>query len=280
MLLCCFISFSWRLSLLPSLLCFPALHPYFLALSFGIVMSQDLQHEFLWYQAQITAHLASASASAAAAATTSAAAAATASPGDSLVLALASASPPCFGFSTVHPGPTPLPPSMALLEAATHVIPAVARLARPLCPSSAPPPSSAIREHWLDSSLAESSRRKYRGPWEEWCAFAASHWISALPPDEYAAEQFIIENAETTRSVASVETAVASINHFCVRSKLTSPFLSPAFGLILRGIRRKCGRLAVPRQPFTAGYIVMRIASSDFIRRMLTQRTRGAHTDA
>jgi hypothetical protein len=142
-------------------------------------MSQDLQHEFLWYQAQIAAHLASA-----AAATTSAAAAATASPGDSTVLASV-----------------------------------------------------------------------FRGPWEEWCAFAASHRISALPPDEYAAEQFIIEKAETTRSVASVETAVASINHFCARSKLTSPFSSPAFGLILRGICRDCGRLAVSRQPFTAGQI-------------------------
>jgi hypothetical protein len=146
-----------------------------------------------------------------------------------------------------RPGPAPLPASMALLEAAIYVLPAPARLPRPLCPSSAPPPSSAIREHWLDSSLAESSRRKNRGPWEECCAFAASHRISALPPDEYAAEQFIIEKAETTRSVASVETAVASINHLCASS--------PAFGLILRGIRRDCGCLAVPRQPFTAGHI-------------------------
>jgi hypothetical protein len=81
--------------------------------------------------------------------------------------------------------------------------------------------------------------------------------LRALPPDKYAAEQFIVEKAERTRSVASVETAVASINHFCARSKLTSPFSSPAFGLILRGIRRDCGRLAVPCQHFTAGHICL-----------------------
>jgi hypothetical protein len=212
-------------------------------------MSQDLQHEFLWYQAQIAAHLASA-----AAATTSgrpsAAATAGAWPGGSS--SASATSPPMR-----RPGPEPSPASMALLEAATYGILVAARLARPLRPSSAPPPSSAIREHWLDSSLAESFRCKYRGPWEEWCAFAASHRISALPPDEYAAEQFIVEKAETTRLVASVETVVASINHFCARSKLTLPFSSPAFGLILHGIRRDCGCLAVPRQPFTAGHICL-----------------------
>jgi hypothetical protein len=96
---------------------------------------------------------------------------------------------------------------MALLEADTYVI----------------PPWSLLR-HLLPLLLSEND--------------------SLLPRDEYVAEQFIIEKAETIRSVASVETVVASINHFCARSKLTLPFLSPAFGLILPGIRHDCGHLA------------------------------------
>jgi hypothetical protein len=43
-------------------------------------------------------------------------------------------------------------------------------LNRPELPSSAPPPSAAVRDFWLDSSLADSSLNKYKVQWEEWCA--------------------------------------------------------------------------------------------------------------
>jgi hypothetical protein len=61
--------------------------------------------------------------------------------------------------------------------------PAVRPLDRPPRPSSAPPPSLALRDFWLDSSLCEASLRRYKSRWDNWCDFAASHRVSALPPD-------------------------------------------------------------------------------------------------
>jgi hypothetical protein len=45
-------------------------------------------------------------------------------------------------------------------------------LPSPTGPSSAPPPSTALRDQFLDSSLAEGSPRLYRPCWESWGSFA------------------------------------------------------------------------------------------------------------
>jgi hypothetical protein len=126
---------------------------------------------------------------------------------------------------------------------------------QPPRPSSAPPPSSSRRDHWLDSSLAESSLSRYRSDWEAWCAFAAFHRVSALPPDEYAVEQYIVDLAERTRSVSRVVVVRSAINHFCARFKFLSPLNSPYFSLVMRGIRNDCGVAAVPREPFQSSHI-------------------------
>jgi hypothetical protein len=49
-------------------------------------------------------------------------------------------------------------------------------------PSSAPPPRSAVVSSWLDSSLAEGVLHRYRKHCDDWCSFAASHQVLALPP--------------------------------------------------------------------------------------------------
>jgi hypothetical protein len=67
---------------------------------------------------------------------------------------------------------------------AVSPFPAVQPLDCPPRPSSAPPPSSALRDFWLDSSLCEASLGRYKSRWDNWCDFAASHRVSALPPDE------------------------------------------------------------------------------------------------
>jgi hypothetical protein len=126
---------------------------------------------------------------------------------------------------------------------------------RPGRPASAPPPSSAVASSWLDSSLAETVLRRYRRNWDDWCSFAASHRVSALPPDETALEFYISNLVESSRSVSSVDMAKASIAHFCARGRFQSPFDSPYFCLLLRGIRNECARLPVPRLPFSADHI-------------------------
>jgi hypothetical protein len=108
---------------------------------------------------------------------------------------------------------------------------------RPGRPASAPPPSSAVASSWLDSSLAENVLRRYHRNWDDWCSFAASHRVSALPPDETALEFYISNLAESSMSVSSVDMAKASIAHFCARGRFQSPFDSPYFRLIIRGIR-------------------------------------------
>jgi hypothetical protein len=129
-------------------------------------------------------------------------------------------------------------------------------LNRPERPSSAPTPSAAVRDFWLDSCLADSSLTKYKVQWEEWCAYAASHSVSVLPPDKYALEQFIVELAEFTQSTAVVDGAVAAINHFFARNRFVSPLTSPYFALIRRGIRNECKTMPVPRMPFLADHIL------------------------
>jgi hypothetical protein len=126
---------------------------------------------------------------------------------------------------------------------------------RPPRPSSAPPPSSADRQYWLDSSLADSSLKRYRSRWEDWCDYAASHGVSALPPDEYAVEQYICDRADLTGSMSAVNASVFAINHYCSRNKFVSSLQSPYFALVLRGIGNKIKKLPVPREPFSAGHI-------------------------
>jgi hypothetical protein len=206
-----------------------------------------LKYEYFWYKEQVEAYLRlSAGASVSAVASSTCLSAASGSSGALLPSTSAAAVAAAAFSSSSAPGVSSSVAPLAAVasfpaEGVTHLLRATSatsscsRLApearpglnRPDRPSSAPPPASAVREHWLDSSLADSALRRYRKSWEDWCRYAASHRVSALPPDTFALELYVCEVAEESKSVSKMEMIRAAVNHFCFRDRFESPFSSP-----------------------------------------------------
>jgi hypothetical protein len=176
-------------------------------------------------------------------------------------------SPSSSFFPLIWSAPLVVSEAMATVSSPVACATVVRVMPRPTRPSSAPPPSLALRDHFLDSSLAEGSLRLYRPRWEAWCAFAASHRVLALPLDEYAVEQFVVELAEEKKSMSVVNASVAAINHFCSRNKFESPLRLPYFALVLRGVKNEVFKSPVP------GFLFLSSTSPSFLGSLSGPRT-------
>jgi hypothetical protein len=97
---------------------------------------------------------------------------------------------------------------------------------------------------------------KYGKHWDKWIKFAAIHGVDLMPPDMRAFEIFIADTSELSGSAGVATTAAAAVAHFVALEGHPSPFTTPRFSKMMRGIRLIHGKVAKPKKLFTRGDIM------------------------
>jgi hypothetical protein len=77
-----------------------------------------------------------------------------------------------------------------------------------------------------------------------------------MPPDMRALEIFVANLAELSGSVSVSNLAIAAVSHFCNLEGFPSPFSTPRFSKILRGIKNYYIKPVRPKKPFTRDVII------------------------
>jgi hypothetical protein len=77
-----------------------------------------------------------------------------------------------------------------------------------------------------------------------------------MPPDIRALEILIANTSELTGSAGVATTAAAAVAHFVALEGHQSPFTTPRFSKMMRGIRLNHGKVAKPKKPFTREDII------------------------
>jgi hypothetical protein len=108
----------------------------------------------------------------------------------------------------------------------------------------------------LEKSVKASTLQKYNRSWDKWAYFATYHEVKVMPPDMRALEIFLADLAELSGSVSVSNQAIAAVSHFCNLEGFPSPFLTPRFSKILRGIKNYYSKPVRPKKPFTRDDII------------------------
>jgi hypothetical protein len=96
---------------------------------------------------------------------------------------------------------------------------------------------------------------KYGRAWDKWSIFATYHGVDVVPPDKRALEIFVANTAELSGSAGVASMSAAAITHFSALEGVQSPFTTPRFGKILKGIRNEYGKPVKPKKPFSRLHI-------------------------
>jgi hypothetical protein len=107
----------------------------------------------------------------------------------------------------------------------------------------------------LEKSVKKSTLDKYGRAWDKWSIFATYHGVDVVPPDMRAFEIFVANTAELSGFAGVASMSAAAITHFGALEGVQSPFTTPRFGKILRGIRNKYGKPVKPKKPFSRLHI-------------------------
>jgi integrase len=107
----------------------------------------------------------------------------------------------------------------------------------------------------LEKSVKKSTLAKYGRAWDKWSIFATYHGVDVVPPDMQALAIFVANTAKLSGSAGVASMSEAAITHFSALEGVQSPFTTPRFGKILRGIRNEYGKPVKPKKPFSRLHI-------------------------
>jgi hypothetical protein len=111
-------------------------------------------------------------------------------------------------------------------------------------------------DEMLKRSVKPSTMNKYSRLWDKWVAFADYHEVETMPPDPRGLEIFIADSAKLSGSAGVANSTAAAVAHFIALEGYESPFSSPRFSKILRGVKAAFGKAARPKKPFLWEHIV------------------------
>jgi hypothetical protein len=97
---------------------------------------------------------------------------------------------------------------------------------------------------------------KYSRLWDKWVDFSTFHKLETMPPDMRGLEIFIADSAKLSGSAGVANLSAAAVAHFSALEGFPSPFITPRFGKILRGVKNAFGKAARPKKPFTRDHII------------------------
>ena len=96
------------------------------------------------------------------------------------------------------------------------------------------------KAHALASHAAPNTLRSYMADWEDFCEFAASIGVSALPAAPATVACYLAERAGSLRA-ATLGRRLSGIAFYHRRARLDSPTYHPQVRAVLQGIRREFG---------------------------------------
>jgi hypothetical protein len=111
-------------------------------------------------------------------------------------------------------------------------------------------------DEMLTRSVKPSTMTKYSRLWDKWVAFADYHEVETMPPDPRGLEIFIADSAKLSGLAGVANLTAAAVAHFIALEGYESPFSSPRFSKILRGVKVAFGKAARPKKPFLWEHIV------------------------
>jgi hypothetical protein len=120
----------------------------------------------------------------------------------------------------------------------------------------ASPMDTAKVDEMLKRSVKPSTMSKYSRLLDKWVAFADYHEVETMPPDSRGQEIFIADSAKLSGSAGIANSTQAAVAHFISLEGYESPFFSPRFLKILRGMKAAFGRATRPKKPFLCEHIV------------------------
>jgi hypothetical protein len=105
---------------------------------------------------------------------------------------------------------------------------------------------------YASKSIAAGSQRKYECSWYKWTKFASDRGWTSLPSEADSLEAFLVDLANSSGSVAAVDSAIAAVGFFTSLQGLSTLFESPRLKRVIQGIHSECDKRPVPRAPFAA----------------------------
>jgi hypothetical protein len=103
----------------------------------------------------------------------------------------------------------------------------------------------------LTNSVKPSTFKQYARHWDKWVDYSVLHQVEVMPPDMRALEMFVADTAELSGSAGVANMTSASVAHFCALESYPSPFITPRFAKILRGIKLSFAKPVKPKLPFS-----------------------------
>jgi hypothetical protein len=103
---------------------------------------------------------------------------------------------------------------------------------------------------YASKSIAAGSQRKYKHSWYKWLKFTSERGWPSLPAEADKLEAFLVDLANSSGSVAAVDSAIAAVGFFTSLQGLLTPFESPRLKRVIQGIHSVCAKRPVPRAPF------------------------------
>jgi hypothetical protein len=105
---------------------------------------------------------------------------------------------------------------------------------------------------YASKSIAAGSQRKYERSWYKWTKFASERGWPSLPAEADNLEAFLVDLANSSGSVAAVDSAIVAVGFFTSLQGLSTPFESPRLKRVIQGIHSVCAKRPVPRAPIAA----------------------------